>query len=82
MYHRKVDVVMLNTVKSVLADVFCSDEGLTLTIERKVDVDMLFSISTSTLRSYIVRLVVSLHRHRPKLALTGTIVFHNIKLSE
>ena len=60
MYQRKVDVDMLNAVKSVLADVSSispssepSDEGLTL----KTSANTLFtafSISTSTLRRYIV----------------------------
>ena len=52
MYQRKVDVDMLNAVKSVLADV--SDEGLTLKTSANI-LFTAFSISTSTLRWYIVR---------------------------
>ena len=51
MYQRKVDVDMLNAVKSVLADV--SDEGLTLKTSANI-LFTAFSISTSTLRWYIV----------------------------
>ena len=47
MYQRKVDVDMLNAVKSVLADV--SDEGLTLKTSANI-LFTAFSISTSTLR--------------------------------
>ena len=60
MYQRKVDVDMLNAVKSVLADVssvspsseqalrLCSDEGLTLETSAET-LFTAFSISTSTL---------------------------------
>ena len=63
MYQRKVDVDMLNAVKSVLADVssvsplselhqgfaeLCSDEGLMLEMSAKT-LFTVFSISTSTL---------------------------------
>ena len=54
-YQRKVDVDMLNAVKSMLADVSsvspspCSDEGLTLETSVNTLVTA-FSISTSTLR--------------------------------
>ena len=60
MYQHEVDVDMLNTVKSVLADVLsvspsseqrpiCSDEGLTLETPANT-LFTAFSISTSTLR--------------------------------
>ena len=59
MYQRKVDVDMLNAVKSVLADVssispssdqraLCSDEGLTLNTSANT-LSSAFSISMSTL---------------------------------
>ena len=55
MYQRKVDVDMLNAVKSVLADAvpLCSDEGLTLETSANT-LFTAFSISTSTLHWYIV----------------------------
>ena len=53
MYQRKVEVDMLNAVKSVLVDVssvrLCSDEGLTLETSANT-LFTAFSISTSTLR--------------------------------
>ena len=48
MYQRKVDVDMLNAVKSVLADA-CSDEGLTIETSANT-LFTAFSISTSTIR--------------------------------
>ena len=62
MYQCKIDVDMLNAIKSVLADVssvspsseqswglgLCSDEGLTLEMSANT-LFMVFSISTSTL---------------------------------
>ena len=60
MYQRKVDVDILNTVKSVLADVRALalrlglDEGLMLKMSANT-LFMVFSISTSILRWYIVR---------------------------
>ena len=51
MYQRKVDVDMLNAVKSIL----CSDEGLTLETSANT-LFTAFSISTSTLPWFIVRL--------------------------
>ena len=57
MYQLKVDVYMLNAVKSVLADVssvspssLCSDEGLTLETSANT-LFTAFSISTSTLNT-------------------------------
>ena len=58
---RKVDVDMLNAVKSVLADVTSggtssnTDEGLTFETRSANTLFTTFSISISTLRSYIVR---------------------------
>ena len=53
MYQRKVDVDMLNAVKSLLANVssvsLCSDEGLTLETSAN-KLFTAFNISTSTLR--------------------------------
>ena len=82
MYQRKVDVDMLNAIKSVLADVssispsseqsLSSDEGLTLETSANT-LFMVSSISTSTLRGYIVRFTAT--QTQTKLVLT---VFHCI----
>ena len=76
MYQRKVDVDMLNAGKSVLADVSsvspssavsretCSDEGLTLETSANT-LFAAFSISTSTLRRYIVRFTATPTQTKP-----------------
>ena len=72
MYQGKVDVDMLNSIKSVLADVssvipsseqrlICSDEGLTLETSANT-LFTVFSKSTSTLPWYIVFFTATLMR--------------------
>ena len=81
MFQRKVDVDMLNAVKSVLADVSSISPSSELFAVMKGMLEMsantlftAFSISTSTLRWYIVRFTTT--PMQTKISSHRDLVFH------